>query len=122
MRIIGASVLVFEALVVLLAIPVAVTLYDVDPWVAGVGGGLLALGCLVTAGLLGRPGGFAVGWGLQVLVVASGLVVPAMYFLGGLFAVLWGLGLRVGRKGEDARARLVQEGGPPPGPDPDPRG
>lgn len=120
MRVIGASVLAFEALVVLLAIPVAVTLYDVDPWVAGLAGGLLALGCVITAGMLGRPAGFWVGWGLQVLVVASGFVVPAMFVLGGLFAALWGLGLRIGRKGEQARARLLAEGGPPPKPGADP--
>lgn len=109
MRAIAASVLFFEALVVALAIPVAITLQDADPALAGLGGGLLALSCLVVAGLLRRPYGYRMGWVLQGFVVASGFVVPAMFFLGGLFAVLWAVGLRVGRKGEEVQARLVEE-------------
>jgi hypothetical protein len=109
MRAIAASVLFFEALVVALAIPVAITLQDVDPLVAGLGGALLALACLVVAGLLQRPYGYRLGWGLQGLVVATGFVVPTMFFLGGLFALLWGVGLRVGRKGEEVHARLAEE-------------
>ncbi|MDH4160523.1 MAG: DUF4233 domain-containing protein [Actinomycetota bacterium] len=106
MRAIAASVLVFEALVVALAIPVAITLSDTDPVAAIVGGGLVALACLVVAGMLRRPLGYQLGWGLQVVVVATGFVVPAMFFLGALFAVLWGVGLAVGRKGERIEAEL----------------
>jgi hypothetical protein len=32
-----------------------------------------------------------------------------MFFLGGLFALLWAVGLRVGRKGEEIQARLAAE-------------
>lgn len=104
MRPIAASILVFEAIIVVLAIPVAISLGGVDPTVAGVGGGLLALACFATAGLLSRPWGYGVGWALQVVLVASGFVVTAMFILGGLFAVLWWVGLRVGRRGEELRA------------------
>jgi Protein of unknown function (DUF4233) len=122
MRVIAASVLFFEALVVALAIPVAITLSGTDPWTAGVVGGLLALACLAVAGMLRRPYGYRLGWVLQGLVVATGLVVPAMFFLGALFAVLWGVGLQVGRRGEEIHARLAEEaaaaeGRLPPGPD-----
>lgn len=109
MRVIAASVLFFEAIVVALAIPVAITLADADPVVAGVGGGLLALACLVTAGLLRRPWGYRLGWALQVLVIACGLVVPVMFVLGAVFALLWGVGLQVGRKGEAVHAQLAAE-------------
>lgn len=104
MRAIAASILVFEAIIVLLAIPVAITLGDVDPVWAGVGGGLLAVACLVTAGLLRHAWGYTVGWVLQGLLIASGLVVTAMFILGTLFAVLWFVGLRVGRRGEELHA------------------
>lgn len=104
MRPIAASILVFEAIIVVLAIPVAISLGDVDPVVAGVGGGALALACLLTAGLLRRPWGYAVGWVLQLVLIASGFVVTAMFILGGLFAILWFVGLRVGRRGEQLRA------------------
>lgn len=109
MRVIAASVLFFEAIVVALAIPVAITLTDTDPAVAGVGGGLLALACVATAGMLRRPWGYQLGWALQVLVVACGFVVPAMFVLGVLFALLWGVGLHIGRKGEAVHARLAAE-------------
>ena len=116
MRPIAASILVFEAIIVILAIPVAISLGDVDATVAGVGGGLLAAACVLTAGMLGRPWGYAVGWVIQGLLIASGFVVTAMFILGGLFAVLWFVGLRVGRRGEALRAeRWASADDPSPG-------
>jgi hypothetical protein len=71
-----------------------------------VGAGVaLALACLVVAGTLGRRGGFAAGWVLQVLVVTTGVWVPAMIFLGVLFAALWVGALRLGARIERERAR-----------------
>ena len=104
MRPIAASILVFEAIIVVMAIPVAISLGGVDATAAAIAGGALALGCLLTAGLLGRPGGYAAGWVIQGLLIASGVAVTAMFFLGGLFALLWFVGLRVGRRGEALRA------------------
>jgi hypothetical protein len=109
MRAIAASVLVFEAVIVVLAIPVAIALGGVDATAAGLGGTILALACLLTAGLLRYPWGYTVGWVLQGLLVASGFVVTAMFFLGALFALLWYVGLRVGRRGEQVRAERWAE-------------
>jgi uncharacterized protein DUF4233 len=39
---------------------------------------------------------------LQLLVIAAGVVVPAMYILGIIFAVLWFTGIWLGRKWEHA--------------------
>jgi Protein of unknown function (DUF4233) len=44
----------------------------------------------VAAGLQRRPAGIVVGSALQVAVVATGVIAPAMYFLGLLFAGVWG--------------------------------
>lgn len=104
MRPIAASILVFEAIIVVLAIPVAISLGDVEPAVAGIGGGGLALACVLTAGALRRPWGYTAGWVLQAVLIASGFAVTAMFFLGGLFAVLWFVGLRVGARGQALRA------------------
>lgn len=109
MRVIAASVLVFEAVVVVLAIPVAVTLGDVDTAVAIAGGVLLVALCLVAAGALSRSWGYPIGWLVQALLVLSGFVVHAMFLVGGLFAVLWIVGLRVGRRGEELRAQRWAE-------------
>lgn len=117
MRVIAASVLTFEGLIVLLAIPVAITLGGVDPAVAIAGGVALAVACLVVAGSLSRPWGYRAGWVVQALVLASGFVVTAMFLVGGLFVVLWVVGLKVGRRGEELHAERwaeVEEGGDDP--------
>lgn len=114
MRVIAASVLTFEALIVLLAIPVAINLGDVDSTVAITGGVALAVVCLLVAGSLSRPWGYRAGWVVQALVLASGFVVTAMFVVGGLFVVLWVVGLKVGRRGEELHAQRWAEA-------PDPR-
>lgn len=109
MRVIAASILTFEALVVVLAIPVAITLGDVDPAVAVTGGLALVVLCLVVAGSLSRPWGYPAGWVAQGLILLSGLVVHAMFLIGGLFVLLWVVGLRVGRRGEELHAERWAE-------------
>ena len=105
MRGIAAAVLFFEAIVVMLGIPVAITVSEVSAGVAiPVGVALMGL-LLVTAGLLRRPYGYALGWVDQVLVVGSGFFVPAMFFIGGVFAVLWAAARYFGRRAEAVRAQ-----------------
>jgi hypothetical protein len=109
-RILAASTLGFEALVVFFAGLVAKDLSSLSTGAAlGLTGGL-ALACLVTAGLLRHRIGYAVGWVLQVAVVGLGFWVPAMFLLGGVFAVLWFFALRLGRQAEaDAAARWAAQ-------------
>ena len=52
-------------------------------------GGVLALVFFLACGLVRRPGGYAVGWVLQVLLIATGFVVPAMFVIGVLCALTW---------------------------------
>lgn len=102
---IAAMVLSVEALVVALAIPVAVSISDVDASTAVPVGLGVAVTCVVAAALLRRgPFGYYLGSALQVVVIGLGLVVPVMFFLGGIFALLWFLALRLGRKVEAAEA------------------
>lgn len=100
MRGICAAVLVFEGLVVFFATLVALALSDVDHATLWTVGGVGAVLCLVLAGLLRHRWAFAVASGLQVALVASGLVVPVMFFLGLLFGGLWFFALHLGRKVE----------------------
>jgi len=97
---IAAAVLVFEGLVVFFATLVALDLSDVEDATLWWVGGTAALACVVAAGFLRRPWGPAVGSALQVVVVAAGLVVPAMFFLGVVFAGLWFFALYLGRRVE----------------------
>jgi hypothetical protein len=86
------TVLILEAIVIGLAIPVAIMDEHLRHGVAGGVGGGLAVCALLLSGMVGRP---RLGWALwagtvlQVLVIASGVVVPAMYILGVVFAALW---------------------------------
>jgi Protein of unknown function (DUF4233) len=86
------TVLILEAIVIGLAIPVAIMYEHLRHGVAGGVGGGLAVCALLLSGMVGRP---RLGWALwagtvlQVLVIASGVVVPAMYILGAVFAALW---------------------------------
>jgi hypothetical protein len=95
------TVLIMEAVVIGLAIAPAIVLEHLNRGVAGGVGGGLAVCALVLSGLVGRPG---MGWALwagtvlQVLVIAAGVVVPAMYVLGVIFAALWVTGIWLARR------------------------
>lgn len=102
MRVLGSSVLAFEAIVVLLAIPVALAVgQPSSPGLVAGALGALALLCLLSIGVVARPQGPAVGWAVQALVVATGFLVPAMFALGALFALLWFMAVRLGRKADE---------------------
>jgi len=96
-----ATVLIFEVVVIGLAIPVAITIAHASPAEAAVAGGVLAAAALVIAGLVGRPGqgwALAAGTVLQAAVIATGIVVPAMYALGVIFGALWLTAIWLGRR------------------------
>lgn len=104
MRGIAAAVLVFEGMVIFFATLVDLDLSSVDDATLWWVGGTASIACVVVAGLLGRRGGYHLGSALQVLVVAAGVVVPVMFFLGAVFAGLWFLALHLGRRVERLRA------------------
>lgn len=99
-----ATVLFMEAIVVALAIPVAVQIDHLAPHAAGLTGGIAAVAAVVFAGLARRmlPVALVGGSLLQVFAIASGSVVPVMYFLGGIFAALWAIGIWLGYRVEHA--------------------
>jgi hypothetical protein len=113
MRRLCATVLIFEAIVIGLAIPVAITVGHVSPHAAGpAGGGLAGAGVLIATAIAWRSLGPAVlraalvaGSILQLLMIASGAVVPAMYALGAIFAVLWVIAIVLGRNAERVTPR-----------------
>ena len=52
-------------------------------------GSLLAVLCIVDAGLLRWPWGITLGWILQAATLATAFIVPAMLLVGLLFGALW---------------------------------
>lgn len=112
MRRLCGTVLIMEAVVVLLAIVPASRLEHVSGSTAGAVGGAVAVVAIVLSGLVGRP---RMAWALyagsvfQLLVIASGVFVPAMYVLGVIFALLWFTGIWLARKVErEQRARQAE--------------
>jgi hypothetical protein len=106
------TVLILEAIVIGLAIPVAIVQEHLRHGVAGGVGGGLAVCALLLAGLVGRPGmGWALwaGTALQALVIAAGVVVPAMYILGVIFAALWITGIWLARRLQAPPAPLTTD-------------
>lgn len=110
---IAMTILSMEALIILLAVPAAVNLSDVSTGVAWAAAGVIALICVTAAATVrrGRPG-YLLGWVAQVLAVASGLIVPTMFVLGAIFALLWIVLMRIGPEVEAAKAAQADDGHP----------
>jgi hypothetical protein len=117
MRRLCATVLIFEAIVIGLAIPVAVRVGHLSAGSAGPAGGALAGAAVVVAIAVslrstGRPGlriALVTGSILQLAMIASGVVVPVMYGLGVIFGALWTVAILLGRCAERA-APLLRRG------------
>jgi hypothetical protein len=99
-----AAILSLEAVVLGLTTPVMINLADV-PWRTACTVGLgLCVACLLLAGLLRSEVAYAVGWVIQIAAIALGFVIPLMFGLGAIFALLWGTAYFLGRRIERDRA------------------
>ncbi|MEV5561641.1 DUF4233 domain-containing protein [[Kitasatospora] papulosa] len=109
MRTLCASTLIGEFFVIGFAGLVAMKSDDLSMatvWtVCGIGMLLSVLLC----GVITRPGGVQLGWGLQILLVLSGFFVPMMFILGVIFAALWWASVHYGRRIDEAKARWAAQ-------------
>jgi len=99
-----AAVLSLEAITLGLTTPVMISVAGVDTstalWV-GLG---LAAACLLLAGMLRKEWAYGLGWVIQGAAIGLGLVIPLMFVLGGIFALLWASAYFLGIKIERERA------------------
>ena len=101
----ASAVLGLESIVLFLSTPVMIQVSDVPRGQAiAVGLGLAVL-ALLLCGLLRFPWAYVLGSVLQVAAIGLGLVVPTMFVLGGVFALLWAMALVLGRRIDDAKAQ-----------------
>jgi hypothetical protein len=103
-RMMCATILGLQCIVLGLSTPVLITVEDVDKSVAlwiGLG---LAVGAVVLAGLLRFEWAYYAGFALQVATLALGFVIPAMFVLGAIFGALWTTAYLLGKKIEADRA------------------
>ena len=99
-----AAVLSLEAVILALTAPVAIAVSDISPALALSVGLGLAVVCVLAAGMLRTRRGYDLGWVVQGAAVSLGFLVPTMFFLGAMFALLWGTADYLGRKIERERA------------------
>ncbi len=99
-----AAVLTLEAIALGLTAPVMISVAGVATGTALAIGLGLAVSCVLVAGMLRREWAYLAGWVIQVAAVGLGFVVPLMFVLGGIFALLWGTADQLGRKIERERA------------------
>jgi hypothetical protein len=103
----AAMVLVGEVLVVGFASLVAKDLSDVSGRTVAVAAGVTALLALLAAGLLRSRVGYCLGWVVQAVLVVSGVWVPMMFFIGIVFAVVWGFVLVAGGRADAVTAQRL---------------
>ncbi len=111
MKTLCAAVLAFESIVLLLVIPVAIQTHAVSPAV-GIGGGIFLVVAAIYLSAAQRRHRWALtgGWVIQVIMILLGFLVPIMFFLGAIFAIVWFYAIRVGRQGDAIKAaREAQE-------------
>jgi hypothetical protein len=99
-----AAILCLEAIALGLTTPVMISIADVPVGRALLIGLGLAVACIVLAGMLRAEWAYGIGWVIQVAAVALGILVPMMFLLGAIFALLWGAAYFLGRKIERERA------------------
>ncbi|WP_244242376.1 DUF4233 domain-containing protein [Nocardioides seonyuensis] len=99
-----AAVLFLEAITLGLTTPVMISVAGVDTGTALTVGLGLTLLCVLLAGMLRAEWAYLVGYAVQAVAIALGLVVPMMFFLGVVFAALWTGADLLGRKIERERA------------------
>lgn len=63
-----------------------------------IGGLALAVIALLACGLLRRPAGYWIGWGIQVVLIAGGFLDYTMFFVGIGFAICWWYAVTKGRQ------------------------
>ncbi|GAA1099852.1 DUF4233 domain-containing protein [Nocardiopsis metallicus] len=104
MRTLCAVVLVFEAIVIGLAIPIAINLEGADPALAGGVWGGMALAALVLSVLQKHTWAHYAAWVLQAAFLFTSFMVTGALLVAIVFVSLWVTGVILGRKVDQTRA------------------
>lgn len=105
------SVVLFEMVCSGLAIPVMINVDHVPGMTAGLAGGGVCLLALAASATLRIPVvGYPLGWLTQLGVLALGFLSPGMWFIGGLFGMLWVISFILGKRLERLTAEHAAAG------------
>lgn len=106
-RTLGSMLLAFESFVVFFATLVAFGLKLADPigvWAVGLS---LTLVTIATPALLGKSWSYSWGWVLQLLILLTGIFLPLMWIVGGIFVCLWAWAMIAGSTIDKARRAYI---------------
>ena len=115
-RSLASVILASEALIVFLAALVIWGLAQGGPagplpsWVALAAGGVIIVALIATIGLLRYRWAYALGWALQLLILASGFLNPAMFVVGVIFGGMWWYAMVVGARIDRQHAAAAASG------------
>jgi formate/nitrite transporter FocA (FNT family) len=101
--------LLLEAILVFFIVMVAFGLRVLPAGLVFGGGAVLVVLLLVTGRLVGRAIGVWTGWVLQAALIALGILLPLMYFVGALFLAIWIYCVVTGRRLDRQKAAYLAE-------------
>jgi hypothetical protein len=105
----GSIVLGFELIIVFLGALVIFGLGALPAPLALGGGAALVLAMGATIGLLRYRWAFILGWILQAIVIAAGVLVPAFFIVGAIFTAMWAYCMVVGARLDRNNTTHTQE-------------
>ncbi|MHA7219671.1 DUF4233 domain-containing protein [Arthrobacter sp. MDT1-48-3] len=96
----ASTVLLLEAFVVFFATLAVFGLRrdEIPPAVILTSGLLLSVVLVLTCAVLTKRWGIGLGWILQLVIIAGGILEPAMFVVGVAFALTWLYGIRQGMR------------------------
>ena len=104
MRVICAVILAFEAIVIGLFVPVAISVEEMTPAMAGGLWGGMAVAALVLAGLQKHRWAHYAGWALQAVFLFTSFLVSGAMLIAVVFVSLWVTGVIMGRRTDAMKA------------------
>ncbi len=115
MKVMGSALLVFQAIVLGLAIPVSLVIYNVDKSFALWSTFALMILCVLAVGGVRRDRRTAIftGVSVQILIIGVGFFNRPLLFPGILFALIWAMAINLSAKTDaaiQARAQQAQSG------------
>lgn len=100
MKVMGSATMVFQAIVIGLAMPVAIVTGNYNRATVLTVGSLLALLCILSVGGIRRDRRTAIttGTAVQAIVIAAGIAVRPFLVPGILFGLVWFLAVKLSEK------------------------
>lgn len=96
-----------EAIVMFFVMLTAFGLKAVSPAVAFGGGIAFIVALVLVSGLLRHQWGIWLGWVLQAALIATGFLLPAMFFVAAIFVGIWVFCFIKGRQLDRAKAEYL---------------